>query len=179
MKDKTKTKQRVPFNMFDGCILLFLLTVLLAVLYGVFLIDQLPFGKVAEGSGKETVVYTLEISGVDRDLLDDASHLPVVKGDAVYNVTASFAIGKVLSISDAMPYIVPTTSVDENGRLLYAQHPEKSTFLIEVEALASFVDGAYVIDGKIVRIGDTFTMVTPYFTASAYCKDIREVNGNE
>lgn len=179
MKNKTKQRKHAPFNVVDAGILLLLLAVLLVFVYFVFFADHIPLGDPAEGSGEERVVYTLEIRGIDNALLDSDLSLPILVGEEIYHVNSSYVVGKVLSVSTAMPYMAATSSVTADGELIYAQHPMKSSFLIEVETTASFVDGSYMINGKILRIGERFNVATPYFTAEVYCKDIKEVASDE
>lgn len=179
MKNKTKNRRRTSFNVVDAGILLLMLAVLLVSVYFVFFADRIPFGTSAQGNAEKTVIYTLEIRGIDNDLLTENKGLPIVIGEEVYHVDASYTIGKVRAVSEAMPYMAVTSSIDESGELVYAPRPDKSNFLIEIEAKASFMDGGYVINGKNLRIGDTFTMATPFFTTAVYCKDIGEVSGNE
>ncbi len=179
MNNKMKNRRRTPFNVVDAGILLLLLVVLLVSVFFVFFADRISFGPSAQGSDRKTVIYTLEIRGIDNDLLNENKSLPIAKGEEVYHIGDSYTLGKVRSVSEAMPYMAATSAVDAAGDLIYAPRPDKSSFLIEIEAEASFTDGSYTIDGKILRIGDTFTMATPFFTAEAYCKDIEEVKGNE
>ena len=179
MKNRTKQRKHASFNAVDASILLLLFAVLLVFVYFVFFADHIPLGDSTVGSGEEKVVYTLEIRGIDNALLGADLALPMYVGEEIYHVNSSYAVGKVLSVSTAMPYMAATSSVSDDGELIYTQHPTKSCFLIEVETTASFVDGSYMINGKILRIGEKFTATTPYFTAEVSCKDIREVASDE
>ena len=179
MKNKTKNRRRTSFNVVDAGILLLLFAVLLVSVYFVFFADRISLGTSAQGNGEKTVIYTLEIRGVDNDLLNDGKMLPVLIGEEAYHVDASYALGNVKTVSEALPHMAMTSAVDEAGEVVYAPRPDKSNFVLEIEAVASFMDGSYVINGKVLRIGDTFTLATPFFASTVYCKNITEVNGNE
>ena len=179
MKNKSQKKQRAIFNAVDAGILLVLLAILLVSVYFLFFADHIVLGDWTQENGNHTVVYTLELKGVDNDLLTETGELPIVKGDALYHIDASFSLGRVISISAAAPCLMATSQTDSNGDLVYAPFPNHSSFTIEVETVAAMVDGCYVVNGKTLRVGETFKMATPYFESSVYCKDVREVTGNE
>ena len=179
MKKKTQKKRRTAFNAVDAGILLILLAVLLVTVYFVFFADRIPFGDWTEQGERHTVTYTLELKAIDNDLLDESGGLPIVKGEILYHIDASFALGEVKTVNEASPYMAPTSYTDSKGELIYAEYPNKKNFTLTIEAEAIKADGSYVVDGKVLRIGETFTMATPYFTATAYCKDIQEVTADE
>lgn len=177
MKNKMKDRRRTAFNVVDAGILLVLLAVLLVSVYFVFFADRIPFGSQEGGNGTQKVIYTLEIRGVDNDLLGENKLLPIAKGEELYHVNGSYVLGKIKSVSEATPYMAATSTTDDAGELIYAPRPDKSNFVITVEAEATALDGGYAIDGKVLRIGDTFTMATPFFTSAIYCKNIEGGNG--
>ena len=179
MKTKRNTNNRARFNAVDAGILLIVLAILLVSVYFIFFSDKIPFQSWNGDKDECTVIYTLEIRGVDHDLLDESGHLPIVKGESLYHIDDSYALGEIASIGSKTPYQAPTSFKDEKGNLMYVVHPDKSSFTVTVEATATLVDGAYQVDGNVLRVGDTFTMATPYFTAEAYCKEIKEVTANE
>ena len=179
MKNKPQNKQRTPFNVVDAGILLILLAVLLVSAYFVFFADRFFPANMMQENGEKKIVYMLEIRGIDNDLLNGENQLPVMIGEEVYHVDAAYVIGTLSAISEVLPHMTATSATDDNGDLKYASRPDKSNFILEIEANASFMDGSYVVNGRVLRIGDTFTIATPYFMSSVYCKDIREVNDHE
>ena len=179
MNQKPKNKRRAGFNAVDAGILLIVLAVLLITVYFLFFVDSFTLDFLKEGGVTKTVRYTLTVSGIDNDLLNENGNLPIMKGDMLYHIDSSYTVGKVISVGDPTPHMAPTASVDQNGNLIYAAYPNKSDVTITVETTAILRDGAYEIDGKTLLVGETFTMATPYFTATALCSEAWEVTADE
>ena len=173
-------KRRTAFNAVDAGILLVVAAIVLCTVYVVFFVDSFSLSLFKGQEEERTVEYTIVLSGVDTALLDEDDRLPIVKGETLYHVDASFALGKVTHVGDPTEHMAATSSTDAEGKLIYAAYPGKCDVTLTVETLAVLTElGTYAVDGKTLLVGESFTMATPYFTATAYCNAIREVSDHE
>jgi len=175
MSRKSNQKRRTVFNAVDAGILLVVLLLLLGTVYFIFFSDSFSADWSQSNGEERTVRYTLTLSGVDTDLLNENGHLPIVRGESLYHIERSFVLGRVETVGEMTDHMAATSQKDENGKLIYAVYPGKCDTVITVECTASYRDGQYFIAGKTLRVGESFTMATSYFTAQAYCSAFEEV----
>lgn len=184
-------KEGAKFNVIDALILFFVLAFLVLLIYMIFFsdIDLLKFFR--QDENQKTISYTLEIAPVDDDFLDASRQLPIQVGDRFYHVDGAYRLGRVTGVGEAGPYLVSTVDAssgiensegsdlpETGGMLQYAPYPGKSVITLTVEAEAVYNGSAYLVKGKALRIGDSFTFSTPYFTGTCRCIAVEEVNEN-
>lgn len=183
-------REGAKFNVVDALILFFVLAFAVLLIYMIFFsdIDLLKFFR--EDENQKTISYTLEIVPVDDDFLDASRRLPIQAGDRFYHVDGSYRLGRVTGVGEAAPYLVSTGGASSgagdsgesdpptDGKLEYAPWPGKSVITLEVEAEAVYNGSAYLVKGNAIRVGDSFTFSTPYFTGKCRCIAVEEVNEN-
>lgn len=129
------------------------------------------FASSAAKNARETVkfLYTVEIDGVRKytvDALDKKGIVTDLKGKSV--------IGEIKDVS-VQP--MKTQSFTADGRMVFAEVPEKYTILVEIEGEGKESDNSYFVGNDVeLSVGTTLSMTTKYANSSGKVKSIEKLN---
>ena len=165
-----KTRSGRRFNVLDVIIILIIVAVL-----ALTLLAYLPGGlfRLAQNSSNATIIYTVEIKGVKRELAKGIS-----VGDPVTEKETSINLGSVSAEVEVMPYSQVRYDA-ASGEVVLDEYEELSTLLITVTADAkSDPSKGYSIGGRRIAIGAEYKLSLPGFEGTGNCISITEISGN-
>lgn len=165
-KKKKANQKKGRFNFIDFLLILIILLVLATVVY-VFA----PFSAVKNliSSQEVTVEYTVELIGVDKDMINK-----IKEEDIVVDSVSKNQIGTV-QVAD---YNYPNTVlqyVDNDGVVegVLVEHPDKCNVLVTISATADYLSGTgYRVNNCRIAVGEKMQMIFPNFTGEGYCIDL-------
>ena len=182
MNPQKKNVRRGGFNVVDALILFLVLAFAVLLIYVMFFSDIRIGNGLRKEESRRMVSYTLEIEPFDEEFLNESLYLPIQVGDRLYHLDGKYTLGEVSFVGEAAPYMAPTGEVltDEEGNniLQYAPYPGKSVVTLKVEAEAVYNGTSYLVAGKALRVGDSFSFTTPYFAGTCRCTAVEEVTAD-
>ncbi len=151
----TQERKRKP-NIIDFVILLAVLAVLAAVVYGV----------VIHPGGQEEVRirYVLEVPEIQTEFCSK-----VVAEKPVFSYTDEREIGVVTAVSTAPTYFKGT---DKEGNPVYTEMEDRSILYVTIEADALQTDTGYIIGGLTMQAGTSLTVRFPELYCEAQCINV-------
>ncbi len=147
------------FNIIDVCVII----VLIAAAIGI----SARFMSSAAKNAREKVKfsYVVEIDGVRQYTVDALG-----KKGKVIDLKGKSEIGEIKSVK-AQP--MKTQSFMSDGRMVFAEVPEKYTVLVEIEGEGKESDNSYFVGNDVeLSVGSTMSMTTKYANSSGKVKSI-------
>ena len=150
-----KTKR--PINIIDIIILIALLSIIGATVYGLV-------SGIGKGNDKTSVRYVLSVDSISSELCSK-----VAVGDGVYDHNTSQRIGTVTAVSTSQAYHKGT---DPQGAPVSSPIEGKSILYVTVEASATKTKSGYVISSTTMNIGKTLDIRYPNLFCTSTCVSI-------
>lgn len=150
------------FNIIDVSVVI----VLIAAAIGI----SARFMSSAAKNAKEKVKfsYVVEIDGVRQYTVDALN-----KKGKVSDLKGKSEIGEIKSVK-SQP--MKTQSFMSDGRMVFAEVPEKYTVLVEIEGEGKESDNSYFVGNDVeLSVGSTMSMTTKYANSSGKVKSIEIV----
>lgn len=156
------------FSIIDALIILIVAAVLIVVISA-----YSGGGNISFTSEKATIMYTVEIEGIDPAL---ASSIAV--GDGVVDENG-YSLGAVAAGVEVDSFF--EISYDPaTGEVISSEHPRLSNILITITAEAEIDSiGGYVVDGRRIAVGAEYQLDLPGFEGRGRCISIIESNPHE
>ncbi len=159
--NKKRTLKRRNFNVID-----FLLVLLILVLVATLVYVFLPM-SVLRGLGSKTgrdIQYSIEISCVDEDFLDD-----IKENDTVIDSVTKNTIGTVTAVDYGLPY-TELEYDQENSVGVLSPITGKYNVIVTISANAEFESGeGYLVSGTRIAVGEKLNVRFPGYVCEAYC----------
>lgn len=165
----SRAQAKHRFNILDALII-----IIAAAVAAVLLMAYLPGGLARISSdGDTTIIYTVEVQGVKRDL---ASGISV--NDSVTEKQTSVALGRVSSEVEVTAYNYVRYDT-KTGEVVLDEYDDLATILITITADARS-DGSrgYTVNGCRIAIGAEYSLSSPNFEGIGTCISISEISGN-
>ncbi len=146
---------------------LFVIIVLAAAVIGI----SARFVSGAAKNAKEKVKfsYVVEIDGV-RDYTINALN----KKGKVIDLKGKSVIGEIKNVTFQQ---MKTQSFTSDGRMVFAEVPERYTVLVEIEGEGKESDNSYFVGNDVeLSVGTTMSMTTKYANSSGKVKSIEIIN---
>ena len=146
---------------------LFVIIVLAAAVIGI----SARFVSGAAKNAKEKVKfsYVVEIDGV-RDYTINALN----KKGKVIDLKGKSVIGEIKNVT-FQP--MKTQSFTSDGRMVFAEVPERYTVLVDIEGEGKESDNSYFVGNDVeLSVGTTMSMTTKYANSSGKVKSIEIIN---
>ncbi len=154
-----KNKRNIKFNILDFLIIVFVISVVAAVLLRNGIASNLT-------ASKKTLQYTLKISDVQMESYDY-----IKPGTIVYSNDDNREIGKVVSVEPAQPATFYTVLSD--GDVKKTEQPNRIDIYLTVETSGTVDSEGHKIDGKIfIASGKTIEV---YINAIYFNVEVRDV----
>lgn len=150
-------KNRKSFNIIDIVIILSLLAVIGAAVFGFVS----GIGAVGE---KAVIRYVLEVDPIDSELCAKVS-----VGDGVYSYDDSQRIGTVYAVSTAQAY---HTGTDSQGSAVSSPLEGKSVLYVTVEAEAMVSEKGYTVGTQLINAGKKIDIRYPNLFCSSTCVSV-------
>ncbi|MDD6735520.1 MAG: DUF4330 domain-containing protein [Clostridiales bacterium] len=111
--------------------------------------------------------YVVEIDGVRKYTVDALN-----KKGLVTDLKSKSVLGEIKSVQ-SQP--MKTQSVTSDGRMVFAEVPERYTVLVEVEGEGKESDSSYFVGNDVeLSVGSTMSMTTKYANSSGKVKSIEK-----
>ena len=171
ISDETAVKKSRgrSFNIIDVLIILAVL-LLGAIVLNVVAPEGL-WGDSLSGSTK-VIQYTVELTGVDRDFVDNIN-----ENDVVVDSVSKFALGNVTAVDNNSHYRVLSynEALDESG---YTTYQDKYNVLVTVTVTAEYAEGVgYSVGDRRIAVGEKLSLRFPNYVGEGYCIGIAEAQG--
>ncbi len=171
-KKPSEKKQR-KFNFVDFLLILLILAIIGGAVY-LFLPGSFinKTGKAKTG----TLVYTVEIKGVDGDYLNK-----IHENDVVVDAVTKNTLGTVSAVDyntkhTALEYVQQQDGTYEG---VLSEYPNQYTVLVTITASADYVDqDGYFVNNCRIAVGQGMALHFPDFAAEGYCISIIPQNFN-
>ncbi len=162
--DGVGKKRRRGFNFIDFLLILFVLVIILTAINIVSPISLINKFKSEE---TYTVLYTVELIGVDDEFLDK-----IKENDTVVDSVSKYSLGVV----EAVDYTVHSTlEYDESandgaGEGVLTAHKDKYDILVTIKASASYMsEKGYFVNDRRIAVGEKLALRFPDYAGEGYC----------
>lgn len=166
-KKKNSKNKRGRFNLIDFLLIVIILLVIATVFY-VFA----PFSAVKNliSSQNVTIEYTVELVGVDKDMINK-----IKENDSVIDAVSKNPIGTVQVADYNYPNTVLQYVEAENEDAIegiLVEHPDKCNVLVTISASAEYMEKAgYTVNHCRIAVGEKMQMIFPNYIGEGYCID--------
>ncbi len=166
-KDKHKKKKKQGrFNLIDFLLVLIILLVIATVIY-VFA----PFSAMKNLLSAQTVniEYTVEIIGVDKDLINK-----IQENDIVVDAVSKGQIGTVQVADYNYPHtVLQYVQNEDQPEGILVEHPDKCNVLVTISASAEYLEAqGYEVNHCRIAVGEKIQMIFPNYICEGYCIDL-------
>ena len=154
-----KGKMFGKFNIIDICVVIVLVVAAIGI--------SARFMSTAAKNAREKVKfsYVVEIDGVRQYTVDALN-----KKGKVIDLKGKSEIGEIKNIR-SQP--MKTQSFMSDGRMVFAEVPEKYTVLVEIEGEGKESDNSYFVGNDVeLSVGSTMSMTTKYANSTGKVKSI-------
>ena len=164
---RNKVKKPGRFNLIDFLLVLIILLVIAAVVY-VFA----PFSAVKNllSSQSTTIEYTVELIGVDKDLINK-----IRENDVVVDAVSKGQLGTVQVADYNYPHTVLqyVQNNDDQPEGVLVEHPDKCNVLVTISATAEYMEEkGYQVNNCRIAVGEKMQMIFPNYIGEGYCIDL-------
>ena len=149
------------FNIVD--VLIILAVLLLGAIVVNIVAPTAWFKELISGS-EQTIEYTVEFTGVDRDFVDNIS-----ENDAVVDAVSKFSLGRVAAVDNNSHYRVLgyNEETNEGG---YVTYQDRYNVLVTVTVTADYKEGTgYSVGDRRIAVGEKLSLRFPNFVGEGYC----------
>lgn len=183
IKKKTKKaseKKQRKFNFVDFLLILLILAIIGGAVY---LFSPGSFINKAGKSTEGTLMYTIEIKGVDQEYINK-----IQENDVVVNAVTKSTLGTVSAVDATNKDVVldcievknednqegageTQEEIQYEGTLVPSA--DQYTVLVTITATADYVNGdGYFVNNCRIAVGEGFSLHFPNFAAEGYCISI-------
>jgi len=156
------------FNFID--VLIILAVLLIAAIIISFISPMSWFGGLF-ASPTETIQYTVEFSGVDREFISN-----IADNDTVVDSVSKFILGNVTAVDSNTNYRALQYN-ETTGTGSFAIYQDKYNILVTVTTTAEYREGeGYFVSDRRIAVGEKLSLRFPNFVGEGYCVGISAVN---
>ncbi len=158
-----KNKRKGRFNLIDFLLIVIVLLVVATVIH-VFA----PFSRLQSlvKSDSQTVEYTVEILGVEEELIDK-----IKENDAVLDSVSKNKMGTVIAVDYHTKY-TELQYVQQNDQTVgvLAEHPSKYNIIVTISVNADYMEGSgYSVHSRRIAVGEKLSLRFPDYACEGYC----------
>lgn len=162
LTNKKEKGKNGRFNLID-LILVVIVLLVIAILFQVFS----PFSLIKKLSSNQTkeIQYTVEISGVDAEFINQ-----IKEEDLVIDSISKNNLGKVVTVIYNPYSEFQYVESNEGGKGELVEHPNKFNLLVTISATANYAEeSGYSINATRIAVGEKLALRFPDYVGEGYC----------
>lgn len=163
---KSTKKKSKKFNFVDFLVIILILAI---VGTGIYLLSPASFLKNLQSGKEGTLIYTIEIKGVDSEYL-----AKIEENDAVIDSVTKVSLGTVTTVDRNTKHSVfeCRESTENPGTYegVFAEYPDQYDVIVTITADAEYVpQSGYFVNHRRIAVGEKISLRFPNYVGEGYC----------